>query len=333
MKADLWVGSLALLMTAGTLVGCDDGVESEEEDFTSAQATLLEFEFDGELVTTETFNLRETIQDQLLYTIGHLNEKRSVGRLDTVQVEDIQTTRQDDGTTLVKYHAKLPVAWGSKTNLPKTYELKLPRRIDFEGLQKFSDAYKSSCVDFGAHDVSPGNLWYYYRPNRSGCKLVDGDIVKLNATVTKSLENTEGKYPEYHKVWEDDQLRVVAIFGKYEDGATTSSDAGIAAYDQFVRTATSSFSGATTTPALTGSAGVANPDVTIEATLANGKKLTINALLVDNVSSAPQSFYDRYEDLSTDGDIIIYNGHAGLGRTCERWLSEASSRLGATRSS
>jgi hypothetical protein len=314
MKADLWVGSLALLMTAGTLVGCDDGVESEEEDFTSAQATLLEFEFDGELVTTETFNLRETIQDQLLYTIGHLNEKRSVGRLDTVQVEDIQTTRQDDGTTLVKYHAKLPVAWGSKTNLPKTYELKLPRRIDFEGLQKFSDAYKSSCVDFGAHDVSPGNLWYYYRPNRSGCKLVDGDIVKLNATVTKSLENTEGKYPEYHKVWEDDQLRVVAIFGKYEDGATTSSDAGIAAYDQFVRTATSSFSGATTTPALTGSAGVANPDVTIEATLANGKKLTINALLVDNVSSAPQSFYDRYEDLSTDGDIIIYNGHAGLGQ-------------------
>ena len=45
MKSAFWVRSLALLMTAGSLVGCDDGVESEEEDFTSAQATLLEFEF------------------------------------------------------------------------------------------------------------------------------------------------------------------------------------------------------------------------------------------------------------------------------------------------
>ena len=42
-----------------------------------------------------------------------------------------------------------------------------------------------------------------------------------------TLENTTGKYPEYDKVWEDGTLRVVAIFGKYEDGATTSSDAGI----------------------------------------------------------------------------------------------------------
>ena len=186
--------------------------------------------------------------------------------------------------------------------------------IDFSGLDAFTASYKKTCVDSGAHDVTAGSMWYYYRPNRSGCKPAAGDVVKLTASVVKSLENTEGKYPEFHKVWEDDELRVVAIFGKFEDGAKTSADAGISAYDNFVKGVKSSFSGAKLTPAVSGSPGVANPDMTIVATLPNGKKLTVNALLVDNVSSAPQSFYTRYEGLSTEADLIFYNGHAGLGQ-------------------
>lgn len=305
------VVGLGLLMSAA--VGCDE-VESNEDDFTSAEATLLEFEFDGTLVTTDTFDLESTINDQLLYTIGHLNGDRSVGRLDTVRISDVETTRLDDGRTEVKYHAVLPVAWGSKTNLPKSYTFKLPKNIDFDGLEAFTGAYKTSCVESGAHDVSSGNLWYYYRPNRSTCKLAEGDFVTVSADVTKSLENTEGKYPEYHMVWEDQELRVVAIFGKYEDGAKTSSDAGISAYNNFVSAVKSGFSGAKTTPTLSGAPGVANADVTIEATLSGGRKVVVNALLVDNVASAPSSFYQRYEGLSTEADVIFYNGHAGLGQ-------------------
>jgi hypothetical protein len=298
MKADLWVGSLALLMTAGTLVGCDDGVESEEEDFTSAQATLLEFEFDGELVTTETFNLRETIQDQLLYTIGHLNEKRSVGRLDTVQVEDIQTTRQDDGTTLVKYHAKLPVAWGSKTNLPKTYELKLPRRIDFEGLQKFSDAYKSSCVDFGAHDVSPGNLWYYYRPATSGCALVPADVVKLTATVDVSLENTRASTPSTTRSGRTIpegrvDLRQIRRrrHGEHRTPASRPTTRSCR------REASLRPGGSTTTPTLgLSNPGVANPDVDVPRHAAGRQAPAPSTRCSSTTSPAPRrAFYDRYE--------------------------------------
>lgn len=309
------------------LFGCND-VDSTEEDFTSNEATLLELEFDGELTTTSTFDLEQTIQDQLLYTIGHLNEDNSVGRLDTVKVTDIAAERQEDGTTRVTYRAVLPVAWGSKTDLPKSYEFKLPKRIDYQGLEAFTAAYKDSCVDGGAHDVSSGDLWYYYRPGRSSCKLAEADIVTLAASVTKSLENTEGKYPEYHKIWEDEELRIVAIFGKYEDGATTASDAGVSAYDRFVSSAQSKFEGAAVTPSFTGSAGVKNPDVTIEATLPNGRKVVINALLVDNVSSAPPSFYTRYEGLSTEADVLFYNGHAGLGQNVRALANRGEFRAG-----
>ncbi len=56
------------------------------------------------------------------------------------------------------------------------------------------------------------------------------------------------------------------------------------------------------------------PDIQIDVTLAGGRKMTVNALLVDNISSAPASFYTRYEGLSTEADLIFYNGHAGLGQ-------------------
>jgi hypothetical protein len=329
MKAGVkaWVLGAAAVTVMGA-AGCE-GDESSEQDFTSAQATLMTFTFDGELVTTETFDLEQTIQDQLLYTIGHLNGNNSVGRLDTVKISNIETERLDDGTTHVRYHAVLPVGWGSKTNLPTSYELTLPKRIDFQGLEEFSTSYKSTCVDFSAHDVSTGNLWYYYRPKRSGCKLADEHVVKLTASVEKSAENTEGKLPEYHKVWDDSELRVTAIFGKFEDGATTSSDAGISAYGRFVSTVRSKWANATVTPAdAPKSPGVAHPDVEIVATLSGGKKIVINALLVDNVSSAPQSFYTRYEGLSTESDIIFYNGHAGLGQNVRALARKGKFRAG-----
>jgi hypothetical protein len=107
---------------------------------------------------------------------------------------------------------------------------------------------------------------------------------------------------------------MVAIFGKYEDGATTDDDAGIAGYNSFVRAVRSELGayGLVTTPAeVPLSPGVAVPDVTFEATLAGGKKVKVTALLVDNVRTAGATFDARYEALSTTADLISYSGHAG----------------------
>ena len=121
----------------------------------------------------------------------------------------------------------------------------------------------------------------------------------------------------YQKVWEENELRVVAIFGKYEKSGTTAADAGIDAFNTFaaqMRTTLGALQ-LTTEPATVPPApGVNAPDITFHATLADGKKVTVNALLVDEISSAPESFYTRYESLSAKADIIAYNGHAGLGQ-------------------
>jgi len=309
-----------LALSTGALAGCSaesPDATSGEEAFSSNQATLLDFEFDAELVTDFSWNDKQTIQDQLLYTIGHLNGNNSVGRLDDLTLSEVKKEDAGGGKSKITYHAKLPVAWGSKTNLPTSYELKLPKDVSSSGQQAFTDKHKESCVDWGAHEVDTGSMWYYYRPNKGGCTLADDEIVKTTAKVTKSALNTAGKYPEYHKVWEDDRLEVVAIFGKYEDGAQ-SGDAGISGFNSFLSTMRAKLGGMaefkTTPQDVPASPGTAVPDVTFEAKLPDGKVVKVTALLVDNVRTAGAAFDRRYEELSTTADLIAYNGHAGLGQ-------------------
>jgi len=87
-------------------------------------------------------------------------------------------------------------------------------------------------------------------PKASGCVIAPADVDTVTATFSPSPVETTGKFPEYTKVWEDNTLNVVAIFGKNVDGATASTDPGIAAYNRFVAAMRSELStrGLTTVP-------------------------------------------------------------------------------------
>ena len=291
----------------------DDGAEGEEA-FTSASAKLLDFEFDGE-VTTAGGDPQQTIKDQMLFTIGQLNGKTGVGRLDKLAITNVRSERQGD-LTRIRYHAKLPVSIAKTARISRGFTLILPKRADFAGQEAFFTKYgATSCTDPFAHDNETGIYWYYYRPNETGCKLAAEDVIKPRATVRVSPENTKNTYPEYDQLWSDDVLSVVAIFGKVEDGAKDDSDRGIWSHAQFVSTMRNELPNAKVTPASTPARpGIETPDVTIESTLANGKKVKITSFLVDNVRQGGAAFEARYNALSGDADVIVYNGHAGLGQ-------------------
>jgi hypothetical protein len=256
------------------------------------------------------------VKDQLLYTIGQLNGKNSVGRLDKVELTNVKSTSAS-GQTKITYHAKMPVAWGDKRNPPSSVDLVFPRDMSYAAIEKFATDFGHTCVDVGAHEVDSGSMWYYYRPLRSGCSLAADRVFKVTATAELSPANTTGKFPEYHKVWEDNALNVVAIFGKYEDGATTG-DAGIDAYNKFVssmKTELSRYSVTSVPAVVPTNPGVAATDIEWTATVPGGKTIKVTALLTDNVRTAlnTSAFRARYEALSTRADFIVYNGHAGLG--------------------
>jgi hypothetical protein len=308
---------LSVLALAGCAADSAPDTQTDEGAFSSNQATLLDFDFDAELSTDSSWNDQQTIQDQLLYTIGHLNADKSVGRLDNLVLSNVQRT-EANGKIRITYHAKLPVAWGSKTNLPSTYQLALPKDVSSAGLSAFTEKHKHSCVDWGAHEVDTGSMWYYFRPRQSGCDITDQEVVKVTATAVRSTQNTTSKYPEYHQVWQDNRLEVVAIFGKYEANAT-SGDAGIDGFNAYVSMMKRELRAITQTvssvPENVGDApGPTTGDVTFEATLPDGKVVKVTALLVDAITQVPPGFDARYESLTPTADVIAYNGHAGLGQ-------------------
>ena len=316
--------------TPSLVIGEGDATKLDGKFDTSAEAVFLDFEFDAQVRHTSSWNVERVIEDQLLYTIGHLNGDRSVGRLDRLELTNVETERDGDGY-VTRYHARLPVAWGRRDDVPATYEFRLPIDMSYSGQEAFTDRYGHSCVDWGAHDVTPGSMWYYFRPNRSGCNLSDADALRTTATVSLSEINTSGKYPEYDRVWEDGVLKVVAIFGKYEDGATDASDAGIAAYNRFVRELRQSladFDLATAPEEVPSYPGIAVPDITFEATLSPERRVEVVVLLVDNVRTAGAEFDRRYEALSPDADLIAYNGHAGLGANIRALARKGAWRRG-----
>ena len=283
--------------------------------FSSDIATLVDFTFDGELdVSTPSPDRVQAIRNQLLYTVGLLNGDRAVGRLAAVKLSNVRSAVAAGGTR-IRYHAVLPVAWGAG-QVPSHYTLRLPRRVDGVGVQEFTKRYNSTCVDFGGHDIDTGSMWYFYRPNRAGCVLRPSDVIKVQATVQVSSENTTGKYPEYNRVWSDNALDALVIFAKYEDGATTGVDAGIAAYNEFsaaMRIAMGS--DAVTMPAtVPPSPGVFTPDITFTKTVGD-RRTTVTTLLIDSPATAGAAFDARYASLSTSADLIIFNGHSGLGAT------------------
>lgn len=301
--------------------GCSSqGAEPDtlEGKFSSDRATLYDFAFHGKVYATDpgyAFSPESVIKDHLLYTIGHLNEQDSVGRLDALALKNIKVAGQGDGSLLVEYDATLPVAWGRKQTPPTEYEFVLPRKADFYGYQAFTDKYAKKCVDRGAHDVDAGSMWYYYRPKASSCVLEEADVVRFTATATESADNSNGSYPEYGMIWQDDLLDVVAIFGKYEDGTTTTSDVGIQAYNDFLDEIKSLFrsNALKIDPPIPPGAGVGAQDVTFTASLGGKKRVAIHTLLVDNVRKPWAGFAERYAALTPTADVILYNGHAGLG--------------------
>jgi hypothetical protein len=309
------VSALLPLLVYGCAAPAEEESPDQGEDaYTSASARLLDFEFDGEVLTADG-DADQAIKDQMLFTIGQLNGKTGVGRLDKITLTNVTTIAEGD-LTHVKYHAKLPVSLSKNTRMGRTYNLVMPRRTDWAGQDAFFKKYeKTSCTDPDAHDDETGIYWYYYRPEAAGCTLDAADVYRLKAKVKVSPENTVNSYPEYDEIWQDDVLDLVAIFGKFEDGTTTDADIGIWSHGHFVDTMRKELPNAKVTPATTPeNPGIANPDVTIESTLPNGKKVRVTSFLVDNVREGGAAFEARYNSLSGDADVIVYNGHAGLGQ-------------------
>ncbi|OJY17336.1 MAG: hypothetical protein BGO98_00065 [Myxococcales bacterium 68-20] len=344
---------MLVLVACASSHGTGERLERAPAPFTSARAVLLDFELDGKLIadTEDRGELRSLVEAQLLFTVGQLNGERSVGRLGQLELSEIEARlipppapdddagasgdagdagdagdSEDAGAPVaapppppryaVSYKANLPVAWGGETS-PSSYTFTLPASMSQADQKIFATKYGSKCADPTAGSTDVGHLFVAYRPKQGGCTLAADDVVTFEAKVTESRENTRGKHPEYHRIWADGALRIVAMFTR-ELEVGTGGDAGMQAYDDFLwRSETylgelqpddskrSEPPGYSTTGATT---------ATLAAVLPDRRTIRIDVALVNASLGAEGSAFDAwYDGLTPAADVVLFNGHAGLG--------------------
>src|SRR5436305_1316499 len=137
--------------------------------FTSAGAELVDFSFDGSLVTTtsDSTEIDRLVQAQLMFSIGQLNGDSSVGRVDEADygVPRVLALPTTPPTYEVHYSATLPVAWGGGAT-PSSYAFVLPKRVGDDDQAAFASKYGGACTDPEGGTVGAGDMFLFYRPRQ-----------------------------------------------------------------------------------------------------------------------------------------------------------------------
>jgi len=340
---------LLFLASCASAQGAGERLDIAPSAFTSVHATLLDFDLDGSLVTDtdDPAAIRMQIEAQLLFTTGQLNGEHSVGRLGQLELSAIRATPipvppppapepappapapAPAPSFAVTYHAKLPVAWGA-TSLPASYSFTLPARLSQTGQLAFVTKYGPTCVDPAGGTVGAGTVFLFYRPRQTGCVLAAEDVATFDAKVTASAENTNGKSPEYHRVWADSALEVVAMFS-HEYATPTVGDEGVRAYDDFVWLVHQYLGSLQpneskrSEPSGLSPSGTAAPQVRLAAELPDGRTIAINVMLTGHALTDDGAALDAwYGAVTPKADVILYNGHAGLGANVRTLMEKGS---------
>jgi hypothetical protein len=306
-----------LLTTCGTPQPSTSTPKFDSASSTALDATITDATM---LTSSPTYNVDSQIKDQLYFSIGMLNNWGSVADLAnrTVTIKSIAAVPGSPSLSIITYDAKFKIAWSRNRQIPSSIIVPVPARGDYEGIHSFYSKYEGTCVQ-DRHELSYSNFWYYIRPLMAGCPLASRSgneeftyLLKVNTSVSNT--NTSGKFPEYSKVWEDQQLVATNIFGKYVSGAG-DSDLGVAEFNSMYRHVLRNFG----TPISSNVnlqvgevPGTENPDVRLVFKTRRGK-VDINLLLVNSMGYNSSEWRTHFNERTLISDFVSYNGHSGLG--------------------
>ncbi len=283
-----------------------------DEAITSEAAQILDFRFPAEVVASSDADARKAILSQLMYTQGQLTTGyKANGQVGNVRLSDIRET-SGNGTKRIRYTAAMPVAWPKDRGAPNRFELVLP--LDMTRTDDFNAKYDGKC---GHHEWDSSTFWHDWNPAADGCSIDEPDVTRAPVSVGPSARATGSKYPEYDLMWADGKLRAVALFGiitKNDHG-----DWGYTGAKSFAERVTRQLYGARMKRNAATSSILS--DVTITGRAAHGD-VQVDVILVRDLASLDGDFDARYDGLSEDADLILYNGHAGLGRNVNAFANE-----------
>ncbi len=310
------------------LVACGEPapepIEENASEVTSQDGIPLELTFDAEVTTDPRTDARPAVVAQLQYVQGLLTTAvRGNAQVGMVSLDGM-AERADGAKKVVTYKAALPVLWPKDRPVPASYDLVLPR--DTTGFAAFNARYDGTC---GRNEYGQETFWHDWNPASLGCAPADEDVVRVTARVLPHPKRTQGKYPEYDRVWSDDRLDVTIVLGII--ASNTPSDESYreleATLDAIGRTLQSPVR--KDEPAVASGTvlkySTLSGDITVKGRL---RKVNVDAILVYEVAGAGSDFDALYEKSTRDADLVVYSGHSGLGKNIEEIAKRATVEAG-----
>lgn len=249
------------------------------------------------------------VRSQLRYAIGAL-APQAVGvavELADVRIRGVRPIGAWDSLVEIRYDAVIPIAWPRERKPPRRLTLSLPERSDSAGLEAFFKRNRQLCAARIASFIRWDNFWYHYRPQRCG------NALSLTTTVTINLASVGmASVSELYSwdPWSDGALRIAVVFTR-GGAAGGRPDAGEEAHRRFLEDLED---GGPARPRFIVDAapGARQPLVARAFTPSGAVEATV--ALVDDLTSAGAGFVAWLQGRARDADLVVYNGHAGLGR-------------------
>lgn len=286
--------------------------------FNSTEA-ILEFNGSVEYETDRQPQLRtlkKVIANQLEYIVGPMSSMKytAVPKGDE-EISDIQilSKRGNKLTIGYKYKGTIVVQNGPK----ETYNVYLPinpTKIYAAGMV----GRENPCTD--EHYQTEGDFWYFWSPDREGCRLKEGKDYNIVKGKIQRFVNTKHSYPEYQNLPDEKgYITIHVLFGMDDPSLSrnplTSNDTNAYNYREFrnyllkngyqstiwnerqVRSIAKTLDGAA-------------PFV---ETIQKGKLAYRFFFAPTGIDQDAKGFHWFYKDAIENASIMMYEGHSGLG--------------------
>lgn len=251
---------------------------------------------------------------------------------ETYEIEFKEVKVLNSKTKLIKYAFKGKVVFHTSAFKAPTINVPIKLPLAYDKIYDLGlEGDENVCTD--EHYNSEDDFWYFWDPDMEGCPLKDDKVNVLRITgKLKRLDNTELTYPEYDKLYADngngETLETGVFLGYIEDiddltTVNTKDDAYIAMkeieadlklQDFELKEKKDHFREYLDGRVVKGINFYRVYEKAVKT--ATGKNIIsrVKILLSDtSVTSADETFHRHFAEGLADNDILVYDGHSGLG--------------------
>ena len=314
-----------------------------QEKYFGARSTEANLKFEASIqietsrsLTLETLNgstpkareIQSSVDYQLEFLIGHFQSESFLGTFrypgvlgDKHKVKFIAMEPRVGNHQFVRYRFEGKSVFHTKV-FERAGSVSVPLRLPanpYTLYKKGNVGGKNKCTD--EHYDSEGDFFYFWDPDKKGCPLKGNavDVLRIEGRLDK-LSNTVSTYPEYDRLYNNDELNISVFLGYIDDEPKVSrtKDDAYLTYKEITAALKAGGYEVVEQKNFKTLNYLSKLEKTFRNQLGVVQKVIVNVLLSDSSTGiTDKTFTEYFAHALKTSQIVAYDGHSGLGGNLE----------------